>query len=221
MFELELVESITGSLCRYRVANGGATMEFQQVLNAWLDDHSFRKFFSSSIVDSGFPGLRWETPPLTRDSLARDFEFALINSPSFCCRKTDPETFRLQFSAAGDQKVITFKNIGGDATMVVPVPLVGDDHYGHLASFLRGAPDSQVHSLWQTVANRVWSMISDTPIWLNTAGGGVAWLHVRIDSRPKYYSYGPYQNPDYWWSEERGSRFNGKINGRESNEQSA
>ncbi len=29
--------------------------------------------------------------------------------------------------------------------------------------------------------------------WLNTEGGGVAWLHVRIDQRPKYYHYAPYK----------------------------
>ncbi|MGI9175867.1 MAG: DUF6940 family protein [Rhodothermales bacterium] len=25
-------------------------------------------------------------------------------------------------------------------------------------------------------------------MWLSTAGGGVSWLHVRLDSRPKYYA---------------------------------
>jgi len=31
------------------------------------------------------------------------------------------------------------------------------------------------------------------PTWLSTAGGGVAWLHVRLDTRPKYYRYNPYR----------------------------
>jgi hypothetical protein len=30
------------------------------------------------------------------------------------------------------------------------------------------------------------------PIWLSTAGMGVAWLHIRLDERPKYYSHKPY-----------------------------
>ena len=25
------------------------------------------------------------------------------------------------------------------------------------------------------------------PVWLSTEGSGVPWLHVRMDSRPKYY----------------------------------
>ncbi len=40
----------------------------------------------------------------------------------------------------------------------------------------------------------VLGMISDRPIWLSTAGGGVAWLHVRLDSTPKYYGYAPYRD---------------------------
>ena len=39
--------------------------------------------------------------------------------------------------------------------------------------------------------------LSEKPLWLSTAGGGVAWLHLRIDSRPKYYSHRPYRDPGY------------------------
>jgi len=35
--------------------------------------------------------------------------------------------------------------------------------------------------------------ISDRPTWLSTAGLGVYWLHLRLDSRPKYYRYQPYK----------------------------
>lgn len=37
--------------------------------------------------------------------------------------------------------------------------------------------------------------VQTLPIWLNTAGGGVAWLHIRLDHRPKYYRYLPYKKP--------------------------
>jgi hypothetical protein len=35
--------------------------------------------------------------------------------------------------------------------------------------------------------------VSAKPVWLSTAGGGVAWLHVRLDDRPKYYAHAPYR----------------------------
>jgi hypothetical protein len=31
------------------------------------------------------------------------------------------------------------------------------------------------------------------PVWLSTAGAGVPWLHVRLDDRPKYCCFRPYQ----------------------------
>jgi len=32
------------------------------------------------------------------------------------------------------------------------------------------------------------------PRWLSTSGLGVSYLHVRIDKRPKYYSFDEYRN---------------------------
>ena len=33
------------------------------------------------------------------------------------------------------------------------------------------------------------------PTWLSTEGSGVPWLHVRLDSRPKYYHHAAYAEP--------------------------
>jgi len=35
--------------------------------------------------------------------------------------------------------------------------------------------------------------LSSRPVWLSTAGGGVSWLHVRLDDRPKYYHHAAYR----------------------------
>ena len=32
----------------------------------------------------------------------------------------------------------------------------------------------------------------DRPMWLSTCGTGVAWVHMRLDQRPKYYTYTPF-----------------------------
>ena len=65
--------------------------------------------------------------------------------------------------------------------------------YGHLASFLREAPPAQVCALWEQVGRAVRESIGSEPCWVSTAGMGVAWLHVRIDSWPKYYRHDPYK----------------------------
>jgi hypothetical protein len=35
--------------------------------------------------------------------------------------------------------------------------------------------------------------LNNKPVWLSTAGAGVAWLHIRLDDRPKYYGYTPFR----------------------------
>jgi hypothetical protein len=59
-------------------------------------------------------------------------------------------------------------------------------------AFLRKGSKDQVRALWRVTADTMLDQISDTPIWLSTAGLGVIWLHLRLDSRPKYYSYRTY-----------------------------
>ena len=81
---------------------------------------------------------------------------------------------------------MNFKNLGGDAHLVVPCPIQGKA-YPHLAAFVRQAPETQIHSFWAMLGKTYSSTLGEEPKWLNTAGLGVYWLHVRIDSHPKYY----------------------------------
>jgi hypothetical protein len=87
-----------------------------------------------------------------------------------------------------------FPNLGGDAHLIVPHPPTagGQSNHVHLASFVRHASDQQIQQLWQRCAESVERLVGQRPIWLNTAGDGVAWLHIRVDQRPKYYHYKPY-----------------------------
>ena len=75
----------------------------------------------------------------------------------------------------------------------MPCPRGDLDAYGHLAAFVRGAPDSQRDGLWRSVASAMRRRVNAKPVWLSTAGDGVAWLHVRLDDRPKYYAFTPYR----------------------------
>jgi hypothetical protein len=89
--------------------------------------------------------------------------------------------------------VVEFPNLGRDAIMVVPCPIGAASKYGHLAAFIRQAPESQKHALWEVVGEAMERRLGKSPVWLSTAGAGVSWLHVRLDDRPKYYGYGPYR----------------------------
>lgn len=117
-------------------------------------------------------------------------------APSFVTRRTDRESYRSYFTDdPEDDGVVSFANLGGDATLVVPSSRGPDENYGHLAAFVRGAPRDQVRSLWRRVGQVASEGLGRSPVWISTAGGGVAWLHVRFDRRPKYYGHAPYREP--------------------------
>jgi len=90
--------------------------------------------------------------------------------------------------------VIEFANLGHDAILIVPCPENSSSDYGHFAAFLRHSGESQQHALWKLVGTAMQRRLSREPVWLSTAGGGVPWLHVRLDDRPKYYGYAPYRD---------------------------
>lgn len=80
--------------------------------------------------------------------------------------------------------------------LVVPCPQEASTDYGHLAAFTHNAPTAQQHCLWSKVGQAVAQKLSHQPLWVSTAGGGVAWLHVRLDMYPKYYHHNPYRLHD-------------------------
>jgi len=189
-----MVDLCKPRLRRIRLQQDRAALSFATVLDRWQTDSAFRDWFSAQILDTPFPAVRWETPPVTRRTIERDFEFVLHDAPGLVCR-ADPRPFAEHFHpAATAGGTVTFDNLGRDATLIVPAPLTPAADYAHLSAFLRNAPDSQKHQLWQSVRAALAARISDRPIWLSTAGMGVPWLHVRLDSRPKYYGYEPYRS---------------------------
>lgn len=194
MFQAAVHEIESNRVTRYAIHCNGKVLTFADVLDLWEADADFRSDFTQLLVDSPFGAFRWETPALTKQTAQRPFEFVLLSSPSFQGRATDADTFQSFFiSSDVNAGIVAFASLKGDATLIVPSPRTSDDVYGHLASFLRKGPKQQTDALWQVVSTQVRAKLTDKPLWLSTAGGGVAWLHVRIDSRPKYYGYEPYR----------------------------
>lgn len=194
MFESAIDHIEPDRVTRYRISSDGLPVTYSTVLELWRSESDFRNFFTTLLADSPFSAYRWETPAIAQSTVDRPFEFVLINSPGFCARQTDATTYAQYFTDDdADSGVVAFTNLRGDATLVVPSPRASDTAYGHLAAFIRDAPQSQVDSIWRIISTQVQSQLAAKPIWISTAGGGVAWLHVRIDSRPKYYGYAPYK----------------------------
>ena len=182
-----------GRVIQFVIENDSSPLSFAELVQLWQNDSGFRTFFTDLLLSSSFRAFRWETPPVTSATADQPFEFVLIDSPEISL-DPDPVAFADHFDKESSGGVVEFANLGGDAILVVPCP---DEHlsdYGHLASYLRNSPETQQHLLWKSVAAAMQRRIGSKPVWLNTAGGGVAWLHVRLDSQPKYYCYAPYRN---------------------------
>jgi len=181
-----------GRVIQFAIEHGAVPVSFAEVIHRWQNDPDFRAYFIGLLSTSPFPAFRWETPPITRATADRPFEFVLLDSPEIALAP-DPAPFAEHFRKMGPGGVVAFPNLGRDAILIVPCPddLLSD--YGHLASYLRNSPQPQQHLLWKSVGAAMQRRLGSKPVWLSTAGGGVAWLHVRLDDRPKYYGYAPYR----------------------------
>lgn len=135
-------------------------------VTGWREDEAFRSTFTARLAAVPYAAFRWEMPAVTAATADR-------------------------FDAdAGN--VLPFPNLGGDAILVVPRPIAAPTAYGHLAAFVRRAPAHQQDAFWQAVGAAMSARLGARPVWLNTAGAGVPWLHLRLDDRPKYYRHRPY-----------------------------
>ncbi|MBL9164645.1 MAG: hypothetical protein JNL18_18095 [Planctomycetaceae bacterium] len=185
-------EALSGpSGVRYDVAFDDRPATFGDVVDAWQQNEEFRSWFTSLLAASPFTAFRWETPGVNRVTLDRPFEFVLLDDPRLA-RQPDAYAFATHFPNASNG-ITTFANLGGDAVLVVPAPLTEDIAYGHLAAFIRHAPEQQCQALWQAVGTAMAARLNSRPVWLSTAGAGVSWLHVRLDDIPKYYGHHPYR----------------------------
>jgi hypothetical protein len=190
---LSVLEERTG-LVRWAVVDGsGARLSHGDVLVALRDSAPFRRELSERLRATPFAALFFETPAITRASAGRPFECVALAAPALAATEADPTAFAAHVHADGD--AIAFENLGGDATLVVPTERGERAAYAHLVRFLRGAPEAQVSSLWRLVGEAALARLGERPLWLSTAGLGVPWLHVRLDSRPKYYRHAPYRHP--------------------------
>jgi len=149
------------------------------------DSKPFREFYKCVLADSGFEAFFWENKPFTANTLSDPYECNLVQSTYLANQSSDKKTFRKYFD--DNKEIAYFSNLGNDAQLIVPVPKSQTDDFTHIGRFLREAGKNQIDLFWKTVADETLKRISDNPVWLSTSGIGVYWLHVRIDTYPKYY----------------------------------
>lgn len=194
MFNHEMTVLENGRIHHYRLLQNSAILPYAEVIQLWQSDEDFVTFFIQLLADCPFAAFRWETPAITSATQDQDFQFVLLKDEWLGRCQPDARSFANQLAHCDEANpVATFSNLGGDAIMVVPAGLVDDAAYTEIASFSRQAPLAQQKRLWQAVGRAMRKRVDKEPVWLSCAGSGVAWLHVRLDSRPKYYGYAPFR----------------------------
>ena len=193
MFEATTETLDHGRIRKYSILWQERPLPYLEVIGQWQSAAAFRTFFISLLRDAPYKAFSWEIPPVTSATAQRPFEFVLLDCPGLAV-SPDESAFASYFDAAGEgEEIVAFPSLGKDAFLVVPTPRAAASAYGHLAAFSRLAPRSQNHALWRRVGQAMMQRLGVASVWLSTAGMAIPWLHIRLDSRPKYYAYRPYR----------------------------
>lgn len=199
---------------QFTIESGRESLNYRSFLQALADGDIALINVMSTVMRHHSPAKRfsavfWECHPVTANSLeTTPIEFVLLDAPALATRANDISAFQEQFQRIEHSSihgVISFANLGKDAVLVVPAPSEdagarpGYPHYmTHMASFHDGASESHDYNLWKTIGSTFLDVLRQEPdknkkFWLSTSGLGVSWLHIRIDTKPKYYNYVEYK----------------------------
>lgn len=187
-------KTVAPSVFQFQIKHLDQWLTVRQVIDLWQNSTAFRKFYTQILREVPFLGFFWENKPIQPASLSEIYQFVVVKTTAFNAKKADLTSFEAHFKAS--QLVTVFSNLRQTAQLIAPCPHEAySDGFVHLGSFIRNASEVQIDALWKTIGKQLDVQLNTVnhPIWLSTSGLGVYWLHVRLDQRPKYYSYQPYK----------------------------
>lgn len=185
-------EQLNAKTFRYFLYVDGAVLSFSDWMRFMLTSQAFVINFNRIFVESTMESYFWEVRPLTRNILDKPFEFVLVESKKLPFIKQNGSAFKAYFRKK--DLVVVFPSLRKDAQLIVPTPISENTNYSQISKFSRSAEEKQIIEFWKNVALVYREAIGTKKKWLSTSGLDVYWLHVRVDSRPKYYQHNDYKN---------------------------
>ncbi|MEM9149333.1 MAG: hypothetical protein AAGB19_02625 [Cyanobacteria bacterium P01_F01_bin.3] len=160
---------------------------WEQIARALVTSQDFRHLWNRTWAALPFD-FEWKPVPIHPYTAQTHPFFAVVFPSEF--RPADSTDFRYYLQGLKKEGLTAyFPNFSGDAHLLIPRETGA---YGHIAAFCRTAPGDAYHAIWQRVGEVCMDAIAHkTPVWCNTHGHGVPWLHIRFDSRLKYASFPP------------------------------
>jgi hypothetical protein len=189
LWDIEIIDE-RPAVTRFAALLDGRSATRSELFEGLSADEACRNAVTTCLVGLSADQIYWETPPLSRSTAALSAEFVAVTTTGLT-RAPDAAAFREFFQP--DQLVTSFSNLGGDAVLVAPTDCFPESRCSYLMPFLRSGQATQIHAVWAAVGREALRQLGDAPVWVSTSGGGVPWLHFRIESRPKYYSHDPYR----------------------------
>ena len=188
---------------KMQLKQNATPLTWENVISLWTDNPEFGILFSQKLAGVAIKDFFWECTPVSgMTAKSQPFECVVLDAcGSLSRRQADRSDFDEHFAShEGPETAIRFPNLGKDAMMIVPVPVKGIQHgtYNSLASFVRGAPAQQQAELWSALGEELLEQLhadDKRPLWPGTDGRAVPWLHVRLDTKPKYTKYSAYHQP--------------------------
>lgn len=201
-------ESYSEKTDLYRIFKGEEPLTYN-ILAQDLESETeniLKGLISDILKDSQFKAFFWEFAPVVPIE-AKDtaVSFAITQSKQLEKIEQNSRPFKKHISKARelDVDVAVFKSLGGDAELIIPAPSANDEmlgYYSHIAGFVRNGKETEIFSLFRVLGNKLnerfidkEKMRSAKPLWISTSGLGVYFLHLRLDSRPKYYVHKPFK----------------------------
>ncbi len=194
MWKPRLEFSDTNHFCKTFIHYNNQPLTFAEVVENWKTNSEFRQFYISLLSDMPYEAVFWESPPITQLTTKLPYECVVVDCPSLVSVAPNASAFSQYFETiTNNETIATFANLGSDAWLIAPRPKAPNNVYTHLTKFLREAPPEQCDDFFHVLGAEIEKRLDNHPLWINTSGLGIYWLHARLDSYPKYYTYSPYK----------------------------
>lgn len=194
-YKIDLVAK-SEDAARFRLKKGDNHLKFKEVFELWQDNTAFINFYKDELIKLNYPAFYWEHPALKTEFLNKNYECILLRSGRLEKLPVNEQAFKEHLSKK--EEVVDFMNLGKNARLVVPTKKSEQAIYNHMGKFIRMASQKQITEVFKKIGQAITEEIEKQPIvWLNTAGLGVIWVHIRMDTRPKYYKTKQYKIPNF------------------------
>lgn len=175
---------IEGNYITYKY---GLKYTWQQKLDSWARGDYFK--YPQDLMDDD--GFFYRTSELTNSPNCM-YDELYVKTDHFNQLRQDYNNFQEHIDKSPNKYVISFLNSGKDAKLIIPMPYKNSDgsekNYVSLKHFCDNAPEDQQREFWKYAAIIIREyLIGKKVLYINTSGTGVPYLHLRLDTKPKYY----------------------------------